>query len=534
MKEIMVLDCTLRDGGYVNSWQFGKKNIEKILKNLCNARIDIVELGFLSDKESTDENRTIKSNISEFVKMIEKFEDADTDYVVMVNYGEYNEELLVPLFENEKTIGIRVAFHKKDSYGALDYCRKLIDKGFKVYIQPMLTSSYDEYQLKEMLREINEMKPYAAYIVDSFGYIEYPELSKIFDLYDSILDNSIYIGFHTHNNLQMSYQNTVKFIENKKERKVIVDSSVYGMGRGAGNLNTELIIKMLNSIYLNKYADSFLLKIMDEVVFGIYSKNYWGYSIPHYLSAKYKCHPNYASFLSEKETLPVENISEILSELAEDKLFLFDKLYIQNRYLEYMSAYDGNQSSEELIELFKDKVILLIAPGSSINRELERIIDASLRSDVITIFVNFYSEMVNGDYIFISNLKRYNSIVEGNISDQMKIIGTGNLKRKYRPDYSVDYSMLVNEFEYIEDNAMLMAIKMIEILGRKNKILIAGFDGYGPEFWNDYYQEDFAIFKSEKNYKLMNSNIKKYLLENVLLENIEFLTQSKYFQENKG
>ena len=58
MRHIYLLDCTLRDGGYVNNWEFGKECIQKFPIELCEANIDILELGFIRN-EAVNHDRTV-------------------------------------------------------------------------------------------------------------------------------------------------------------------------------------------------------------------------------------------------------------------------------------------------------------------------------------------------------------------------------------------------------------------------------------------------------------------------------------------
>ena len=84
---------------------------------------------------------------------------------------------------------------------------------------------------------------------------------------------------------------------------IVLDASVYGMGRGAGNLNMELFASYLNKNYGSHYNIDEFLDIMDEYLKPIFAEHYWGYSLPFYLSARYNCHPNYAGYFADKNTL---------------------------------------------------------------------------------------------------------------------------------------------------------------------------------------------------------------------------------------
>ena len=77
---ISILDCTLRDGGYVNNWDFGYDNIQKIISNLSDSKIDYIECGFLKDVDY-DLNKTIFNNFS--------IHHTSSKLALMLNYGDF-------------------------------------------------------------------------------------------------------------------------------------------------------------------------------------------------------------------------------------------------------------------------------------------------------------------------------------------------------------------------------------------------------------------------------------------------------------
>lgn len=167
MNEIHVLDCTLRDGGYCNQWKFGAGNIIKIVSGLAAANIDVTECGYLSERAVYDRDSTRYSSFSEINKIVPQDKNGKL-YVAMINYGEYDIRS-VPERVDLGLDGIRVAFHKNDSDAAIVYCRQLMQKGYRVFVQPMVSMGYTDIEFLSLIRKINEINPYAFYIVDSFG-----------------------------------------------------------------------------------------------------------------------------------------------------------------------------------------------------------------------------------------------------------------------------------------------------------------------------------------------------------------------------
>lgn len=334
MNKISVLDCTLRDGGYVNNWNFGENNIKDIIEYLSKSNIEIVECGFLT-------NEKYNSNVALFnstkqIKGILPKTTTKTMFVAMITTNKNDFDFkTIENCDNSSITGIRIAFHKYEDDKAIRYAKTLIDKGYEVFIQPMGTTAYTEIELLDLVVKINELNPYAFYIVDTFGSMHKRQLLNMFNIIDNNLSRPIRIGFHSHNNLQLSFSNSIELIEFETSREVIIDSSVLGMGRGSGNLNTELIMRYLNDIDIKKYDLNYIYEIIDNYIINIKKNFDWGYSVPYYISAVNQSHPNYAKFLMEKEKNTNNKINEILSSIKFNKKIEYDEKYINDLFIEY-------------------------------------------------------------------------------------------------------------------------------------------------------------------------------------------------------
>lgn len=354
MNTVHVLDCTLRDGGYCNEWKFGFHNAQKITAGLVEANIDVVECGFITNQVNYDKNITRFKTVDQIAQIIPEKHDGKI-FVAMMNYGEYDPEDL-PQCDGSSIDGIRVAFHKKNMNEALEMCYKIKERGYKVFIQPMVSLLYTDEEFLNLIHKVNDLEPYAFYIVDSFGMMKGKDLTRLYYVVEHNLKTDIWIGFHSHNNMQLAFSNAQTLVGVCTNRNLVIDSSVYGMGRGAGNLNTELFIGYLNENCEKNYQLKPILNIIDEILNEFYQRNYWGYSLPNYISAAHNAHPNYAGFLDDKKTLTVENMNDIFDMMDEDKKASFDKAYIEQLYLSYMAA-EKEQSihGEELKKLLQGK-----------------------------------------------------------------------------------------------------------------------------------------------------------------------------------
>ena len=319
MKNVKILDCTLREGGYVNSWNFGCSNIKEIIENLTRSNIEYIECGFLK-QENHSIDTSIFSNIIECSNLISD-KNYNTVYTLMINYGEYDISLLpeCPI----PNIGIRVAFKKNEIKEALDFCKQIKTKGYKVFVNPMHSFSYSSAEFLDIVEKVNELSPFALTIVDTTGSMKEKDIISLFYLTDSNLNKNIAIAFHSHNGQQLSFTNAQCLMKINGNRELIIDSTVFGIGRGSGNLCTELITQYINDNYDGAYDISSILQIVDNQIRPIYERMPWGYSLPYYLAAVNNCHPYYAKFLNDKN-LSAQTISQILKQIPNDKKTNFD------------------------------------------------------------------------------------------------------------------------------------------------------------------------------------------------------------------
>lgn len=522
MNTISVLDCTLRDGGYCNQWQFGETNIKRIIKSLSDSYINIVECGFLTNKVKYDSDVSKFTTIDELNIVIPKLVTS-TLYVAMCNFGEYDFSTL-PKYSGKGICGLRLAFHKKNVKEALKQGKIIINKGYRLFLQPMVSLCYSDEEFLDLIKAANELDPYAFYIVDSFGEMKRKDLTRLFYMVEHNLNENILIGFHSHNNMQLAYSNAQKLVEMQTSRNLIIDSSVFGMGRGAGNLNTELFTEYLNECRNTNYDIKPLLTIIDEVLNRFYQQKSWGYSLPNYLSALHSAHPNYAFYLDERKTLTVESMNEIFLRMDEDKKYEFDKNYIENLYLQYMAT--GKTHEVHKIELQKElkgKEILLIGPGRTAEEEKEKIIEYAKKKNVVTISINYDYPNYETDFVFISNMRRFR---EYPAEKRNKCIITANiisddvyLQTKYKD--------LLNDVEIVRDNAGLMAIKFLIIYGA-SKITLAGIDGYSHDMTSNYMNNSMALITETSRLDAMNKGMCEVLRKLKSEIEISFLTTQKF------
>lgn len=525
MGNIKILDCTLRDGGYVNEWNFGRETIKNIICKLSEARINFIECGFLSDGLYNDD-RSIFNNTKQIRKMLP--DNSSSCYVAMIALGEKEISVdKVPLCDKNTISAIRLTFHKDEIDRAFEYAKQLINKEYDVFMQPIGTCMYSDRELLELVDKINELHPYALGIVDTLGNIKGPELMRMFQLLDNNLDASICIGFHSHNNLQLSFANAQDLVRVFTERTIIIDSSVLGMGRGAGNLCTELITQFLNENLKTDYDIASLLEIVDNYLLSIKAEATWGYTIPYYMSAIHNCHPNYAIYLMNRQTVTVKDIEKILVMIPKEERGVYNKKIIERLYNEYQShAIDDKKTIKCLRAKWYDKKVLILAPGKTLLEESEKIQNYIRNEKPYIISVNFIDEMYGADMIFVSNLKRFKKSIEGKWDKEL--ILTSNIDvEESKNVYKVNYSDYLDAEKEVSDNSGLMLCKLLKKSGVQ-EIALAGFDGFEKNNENNYFRKELNYNAESISLEIKTQKIKEQFKKIKEYIKIVFITTSCY------
>lgn len=528
MNQIAILDCTLRDGGYINHFHFGRGVIKSIINGLSIAGMDIIECGFLM-KGERDPECSLFGNIKALKKLIAP--KAQTSmYVAMVAYGDFPlEELCVRC---STTIdGIRLTFHKEEMEGAFEYAREVMKLGYEVFIQPVGTTAYTDIELLKMIEEVNSIKPFAFYMVDTLGILYVSDLQKMFYLIDKNLNAEIRIGYHSHNNLQMAFANAQFLAQNCGKRNIIIDSSILGMGRGSGNLNTELIVHFINDKISNVYNLDEILMLLDEYILPLSKQYTWGYSSPYFIASMQHCHPNYVTFLTDKQTMTIKQIERILNEIPYEHRDLYDQTFIEEFYTEHQkSEYDDTENVASLKSMIGDRPLLILAPGSSVKSKKAKIEKLINKVNPFIISINFLPEEWKPDLCFISNQKRFIELepVIGTLEKPPLFLAVSNVTT-IGSEYVkiINYSDCIVQKQGISDNAMMMLLRLFMRLKIK-KAHVAGFDGYSTNILANYADTNLITGASVEALLELNRSIKNYLNHISKKIKLTFVTPSLY------
>lgn len=530
MRKIKLLDCTLRDGGYVNNWEFEYDTIISIFKRLVDANLEIIEVGFLDDREEFNINRTIQPTTKCYDEIFKDCDKKNTLVFAMIDYGTCKIENISDC-KDTFLDGIRVIFKKPSAKKALEFGKQLIEKGYKVCFQLVSITAYSDRDILDLVDEVNKLDSYCVSIVDTYGLLHNDDLLHYYQLLDHNLNKNIILGYHAHNNFQLAYSNCIEVIKHNTSREIVVDGTIYGMGKSAGNATLELLAMFLNKTCGKKYDINQILEVIDTNIMKIYNKKYWGYNLLYYLSASNDCHPNYVNYLLSKKTLSVKSINEILKIIPDNNKLDYDSNIIKELYERYQKSMEFKETDiSELLNSINDRHILVLGPGKSMLENESDIKKYIEENNPIIFAVNFIPEKVKCDYLFISNSKRYSMMCNDYrlLKNITKVIATSNITSVGKPfDYVLNYEKLLDKEEMICDNSLIMLLNAF-ILLKITSVKLAGLDGFSPAGISSYYNEYLELSTDYERLQQINIKIRERLLEMREKIDISFLTQSLY------
>ncbi|MBQ7168146.1 MAG: pyruvate carboxyltransferase [Treponema sp.] len=532
--KIQLLDCTLRDGGYINDWEFGHNNLVNLYQRLVSAKVDIIEVGFIDDRRPFDVNRSIFPDTGSIGKIYGKIQPKAPMTVGMIDFGTCDIKNIQPC-KDSWIDGIRVIFKKHLMHEAMEYCAQIKKLGYKVFSQLVSITSYNDDELSELARLVNDVEPYAVSMVDTYGLLTPADLLHYYEILDKNVRPNIGIGFHAHNNMQLAYANAMTFVQKKTERDIVVDGTLYGMGKSAGNDPIELVANYLNEHFGKSYDIDQMLEAIEESVIDIYHKYPWDYKTFFYLSAKNKCHPNYVSYLQSKSNLSVTDLDKLLSAIGpDDNKLLYKKEIATELYDNYKTqTCDDSSSISDLKDYLSGRKVLIIGPGKNIILQHEKVDRFLYDENPACISINYIPGSIRTNIVFVTNGHRYLEMTDTLLDESssgIQILATSNVTPKSKSfDFTVNRESLLERNESIIDNSFLMLLKVLQKAAVK-EVYCAGLDGYSDREDNYFNPKmEYSFVKNEA--VRMNHHIKSVLQDLSSDMNIHFLTYSHY-QEN--
>ncbi|MBQ6553758.1 MAG: hypothetical protein IJL89_00870 [Firmicutes bacterium] len=532
MGKIRLLDCTLRDGAYIVDSRFGTPAIRGIIDKLCDTGADIIECGWLKNNEH--EEGTCFYHVPDDMLHYMAKKNKNTTYTVMIDWDRYDLSYL-PECDGRSVDAVRVVFPRGRHREGIEVGRQIAAKGYKVFFQAANTLSYSDEELIALAEDMNKIMPVAVSVVDTFGAMYEEDLDRILKILDEKLDKKIQLGFHSHNNQQLSFALTIHFINVLKngERDIVVDSSLCGMGRGAGNATTELVVS-----YLNKKCGAHydLDAVMDaiDIYMGYFKENFsWGYSTPYFIAGLYCCHVNNIAYLLKNHRTGAKDMRNIIESLSPADRQKYDYDLLEKKYLQNQNRYIDDAAAEKALkEAFEGRNILLVAPGKSAVSDMEKVKKYIADNDPVVIGVNAILQGYNYDFVFFVNPARYEYAQQaaGGDFDKFKKILLSNIKTEpLENEYIMGFNNAIKRGWEHFDNAAICCLRLMDHLGME-KVAIAGFDGFKTGYNESYADPFLPTLNPGKKWEELNNEILSMFTEFKRgakhCRSVEFVTES--------
>ena len=298
--DIKILDCSIRDGGLMNDSRFEDEFVRAVYQTLVAAGVDYMEMGYKASKKiyspkefgawkycDEDDVRRIVGDNKTTLKLSAMADAERTDY----------HEDILPKDQSVLDM-IRVATYIHQIPTAIDMIKAIHDKGYETTLNLMAVSVVKEKELDEALEVLCKTEVEVIYLVDSYGSLYSEEIQALTRKYLQYTEAAgKKMGIHTHNNQQLAYANTIEALILGAS---YLDSTLGGLGRGAGNCPTELLLGFLKN---PRFHIRPVLQCLQDYVVPLREKIAWGFDIPYMLTGQLNMHPRSAmAFLDGKDS----------------------------------------------------------------------------------------------------------------------------------------------------------------------------------------------------------------------------------------
>ena len=384
-----ILDCTFRDGGYYNNWNFKQSLINKYFNFIKLTNIKFIEIGFFTIKKNNSFGLTANINKFFFKKIkIPK----NINIGLMINASELlnseNKECFKRLndidFKNTKFI--RIACHLSEIKKIKKYLVFFKNKKVKIFLNLMQASEIKMFHIKYIKKNLEKYLD-CFYFADSFGSMKKSQIIKLSKLISKEL--KIPFGIHSHDNMKLALKNTINANINGASW---VDGTILGMGRGPGNTRTE---ELIAKFYKNDFKNFIQFQSIMRSFKKLKIKYQWGPNIYYNYSGKKKIHPTYVQKLLSERKVNKKDYFKILYRINKTKLKKFDpnefssavfyfktKNTIKNIDRKFLKNYDRflivNSNSKifiksnKIMKILADKKTLKILVNKTENKVLEK------------------------------------------------------------------------------------------------------------------------------------------------------------------
>lgn len=503
---VKILDCTFRDGGYINNWKFEKPQVREAYRALSRAGVDYVEIGFRGTEKHFDKKEfgiwrfSIEEDIREVTANI-----VGAKIALMADFGKIGKDDFCEAKDSVVKL-IRMATHKNTIKEAIKLLEKIKEKGYSVSLNAMGYANYTDGERADLMDLVKRSCLDYLCVADSYGSLFPHQIKSLFQPILGELEN-IKIGFHPHNGLQMAFANSLEAIRCGVH---MVDSTIYGIGRAAGNMPTEIIVSYLEKEGGIRYNSIPILNIIDKYFVAMQREKTWGYKLPYMLSGMFQCHPDYAKALIDMKEYTIEDIWKALEYIKRKKPIGFSKKLLNSVIEEGVigglensknvpmgkSRPASSEVSESKIEKvpymnrYKGRDFLILANGPSLKEYKFQIETFIKKYTPVIMGGNYLGNLFVPHYHAFNNKRRLTAYINTVADESILLLGQ-NLshalvrdfsEREYERIYYKD--ILKQDFDIIngviQTNCRTIAILLMgvaTVMGAK-RVFGVGMDGY--------------------------------------------------------
>ena len=335
---VRITDCTIRDGGYLLNKNSNPEFVRGIMQGLADAGIDFVETGFLQTNVTGE--TLVYGNSIDARRYLPKNRGC-TQFLGFCDNSRYSPDNLDP-YDGKSFKWLRISFAKHEIDESINFCHKAQDMGYTVQFNPMDAISYTDEERAELIEKVNVVKPGSMSIVDTFGAMYLEDLKHIYTQMDDLLDKNVAIGLHSHDNLGLStaLAETMIMMAENSDRDIIVDGSLMGMGRGAGNASTELIASYLNKYHGADYNIPMLLDTINKYIVPLKKNITWGYDLPMFVCGAEHAHVDNVYYLQKNTDCTPSGMYEVLGKMTVAQRTRYGTGYSKTDFTNLQKAFD--------------------------------------------------------------------------------------------------------------------------------------------------------------------------------------------------
>lgn len=467
---VELLDCTLRDGGYYTSWDFDPITVRTYLSALSRLPIDHVELGYVNDPQPgyAGEFFFLAPERLAYARSLLR---PDQKLVVMIDGKGTTPERMRPLFAHLAPLVdmVRITVAPNAIGHGVALARALKEAGLKVGFNLMYLSTYQDNigAISAAFEAADSFDSIA--LVDSYGGCLPSSVARLFrDLRQALPGKTL--GFHGHDNMSLAFANSLAAIEGGAD---VIDGTLVGMGRGAGNLRIETLLVHLDSASNASALDYQALSSVIEPFEALRVVHGWGTNLPYMISGA--------------NNLPQRDVMNWIS---------------KNRYsvLSIIQALQRQSSSEGDATIYPDlaaldapeRPVLIVGGGPSVREHGDAIARYVARTNALVLFASTrhldLSHRLGGEQMLcLPGHAAMRVDVEDNLSGISKSIVaapprvSGCVPRDFRMEIAQALPLAAGEEARIgpvsDISPLDLALGAVVALGTRDCAVI-GFDGY--------------------------------------------------------